>query len=464
MKVDLKNDEILNKIASAFDEEIYLVGGAVRDFLNNVIPADRDLVVLNADAKDFSKRLCNLFDGTFIELDSENEIYRVVLKDKKNYLDITKPTGETLEDDLKSRDLTINSLAVNLKTGELTDVSGGLEDFKNGILRSNGEKSITDDPLRILRFYRFMAIYGFEIEPKTLKYAQKHKELLKLPARERVIYEIMRLFEGKYSDRALLKMDEIGILEQLFPFVAEYKKVPPNTHHHLDLFNHCIETVKQIQNIYENSALEVKEHFENTDFGQTNRLSHLKFAGFLHDMGKFSTWTIDEDGRHRFIKHDDVGSRLAGEFLKQNKFSKKQISYLTKMIKYHIYPSGVMSAPEINDKVMMRFVRKMEDDALDIITLAKADRLSARGEVISDDMVEKNISSLNKLQNFYLEKKETLKPLEKLLSGNEIMEILNIKPSSKLGEVVSALHEAQLSGDVTDKDEAVEFIKEYIKR
>ena len=459
MKIDIKNDEILNKIATDFDEEIYLVGGAVRDFLQGKSPLDRDLLVLDTDVKEFSKRLCDFFDGTFIELDSENKIYRVVLKDKKNYLDITKPVGGTLENDLKSRDLTINSLAINLKTGEVIDITGGIEDFKNGILKYYDEKSVLDDPLRILRFFRFMGIYGFEIAPECLKFLEQHKNLIGKPAKERVIYEIMRMFEGKFSDTTLLKMDEIGLLEILFPFVAEYKKVPPNTHHHLDLFHHCIETVKQIQLIYENSAPEVKEHLRKTDFGQTNRLSHLKFAGFLHDIGKFSTWTVDEDGRHRFIKHDDVGSKIAGQFLKTNKFSKKQIAYITEMIKYHIYPSSVMSAPDVNDKIMMRFVRKMEENAIDIITLAKADRLSARGEAITDETVEKNISSLNRLLNFYLEKRETLKPLEKLLSGDEIMKILNIKPSPRLGEIVSALHEAQLSGEITTRTEAVEFVK-----
>lgn len=461
MMLDIKNDEILNKISSAFTEDIYLVGGAVRDFLNNDIPLDRDLIVLNSDVKDFAKRLCEFFEGTFIELDNENEIYRIVLKDKINYIDITKPVGDSLENDLKSRDLTINSVAINLKTSELVDVTSGVEDFKKGILRYYDEKSVLNDPLRILRFFRFMSLYGFEIAPDCLEFLKKNRDLILKPAKERVTYEIMRLFEGKYSDKSLLKMDEIGLLEILFPFVKEYKKVPPNTHHHLDLFHHCVEVVRQIQEIYENSAPEVRQHFDEKDFGQTNRLSHLKLAGFLHDIGKFSTWTIDEDGRHRFIKHDDVGSKLAGEFLKLNKFSKKQIAYLTKMIKYHIYPSSVMSAPEINDKVMMRFVRKMENDAVDIITLAKADRLSARGEVISDCMIENNISSLDKLQNFYLEKKDTLKPLEKLLSGEEIMKILNIKPSSQLGDIVSALHEAQISGDVTNKDEAVAFVEKY---
>ena len=163
MKIDIKNDEILDRIATAFDEEIYLVGGAVRDFLQGKTPLERDLLVLNADVKEFSKLLCDFFDGTFIELDSENKIYRVVLKDKKNYLDITKPVGGTLETDLKSRDLTINSLVVNIKTGEVIDITGGIKDFGNGILRYYNEKSILDDPLRILRFFRFLQFTGLRL-------------------------------------------------------------------------------------------------------------------------------------------------------------------------------------------------------------------------------------------------------------------------------------------------------------
>ena len=464
MKVDIKNDTILNKITSNFQEEIYLVGGAVRDFLNNKIPTDRDLIVLDTDVKEFSKRVAKFFEATFIELDNENEIYRIVLKDKKNYLDITKPLGETLENNLKSRDLTINSLAVNLKTGDLLDVTGGINDFQKGILRVFKEKSVSDDPLRLLRIYRFMAIYGFDTDSETSVLTEKYKKLILEPAKERVIYEIMRLFEGKYSEKALLKADETGLLELIFPFVNEYKKVPPNTHHHLDLFHHCVETVRQIQLIYENSSSEVKKHLEQSDFGQTNRLSHLKFAGFMHDIGKFSTWTTDADGRQRFIKHDDVGAKIAAKFLKNNKFSKKQVNYLTEMIKYHIYPSGVMSCPNVNDKIMTRFVRKMNENSIDIITLAKADRLSARGGAVTDSMVENNISSLNKLQDFYLVKKESLKPLEKLLSGDDIMKILNIKPARQLGEIIAALHEAQLSGDVINKEQAINFVKNTFRK
>ena len=131
------------------------------------------------------------------------------------------------------------------------------------------------------------------------------------------------------------------------------------------------------------------------------------------------------------------------------------------MIKYHIYPSHVMNSPQITEKIMMRFVRKMGDNSIDDIILAQADRLSARGPEITDAIVENNITYLNMLLRFYLETRETLKPLPKLLTGNDVMQLLNIKPSRELGEIMDALHEAQLSGDVLTKNHAIEFVKNY---
>ncbi len=270
------------------------------------------------------------------------------------------------------------------------------------------------------------------------------------------------LFGGKYADKALLNMNKTWLLEEIFPVVKELKQVPPNTHHHLDLFHHSVETVRQIQLIYENSADKVKEHLERVDFGGATRLAHLKLAGFLHDIGKFSTWTIEEDtGRHRFIKHDDVGAKMSIPLLKKMNFSNKQIEYISSMIRNHIYPSQVMCAPEINDKIMMRYVRKMEDNSIDEIILAQADRLSARGEAVSDEMVENNISGLNRLLKFYLDVRDTLEPLPVLLDGNDVIKILNIKPSKQLGQIMNALHEAQLSGDITTKEHAEAFVKSF---
>lgn len=458
----IRNDEILNNIASFFPNKIYLVGGSVRDCLMGKDTYDRDLIVTDEDAGIFSQKVAEFFGGKFIPLDVENHIYRVVLSDKLNYLDITNPVENSMEKDIKRRDLTINAVAVDIKNCEILDLVGGLNDIKNQVLKGIEDENFVNDPLRILRVFRFYSLLGFEIDEHLLSIVTKYSDLIEKPAKERIEYELMKLFSGKYADLSLLKMDECGILEKLFPIVKELKQVPPNAHHHLDLFHHSIETIKQVQLLYDASQPDVKSHMDKVDFGGFSRLAHLKLACFMHDIGKFSTWTIEEDtGRHRFIKHDDVGSKLAKPILKKMCFSNKQIEYITLMIKKHMYPTMVVQAPELTDKVMMRFVRKMEDDAIDNILIAQADRLSARGPEITDEIVNENISALNKLLQFYLKAQETLKPLPKLLDGNEVMKILNISPSPKLGQIINALNEAQINGDIITKEDAISFVKNY---
>ncbi len=457
----IKNDDILSKIITSFDNEIYLVGGTVRDFYLGNESVDRDIIVMDEDARVFALKLAEFFDATFVPLDEENKIYRLVMSDKINYIDITNPIENSLEKDLMRRDLTINAIAVNIRSGEIVDISGGVTDIKNGCINYVNELNFVDDPLRLLRVYRFQAMYGFELAPETISAVCRYSDLIHKPAAERINYELMKLFNGEFAHVALENMNKTWILEEIFPIVKELKQVPPNSHHHLDLFHHSIETVKQVQNLYNASSDEVKEHLNKIEFGGFSRLAHLKLAAFLHDIGKFSTWTIEE-GKHRFIKHDDVGAKMSLKILKDLHFSNKQADYISSMIKYHIYPSHVMTSPQITEKIMMRYVRKMDKNSIDAVILAQADRLSARGPEITDEIVERNISSLNMLLRFYLEARETLKPLPKLLTGDEVMTLLNIKPSRKLGEIMNALHEAQISGDVTSKEHAVDFVKKLV--
>lgn len=453
--MNIKDDFILKDI-----NEGYLVGGSIRDFFTKKCEfCDRDISIKGAE--NFARKLANKLDATFIELDNENKIYRIVLKDKINFLDISEMQGNSIEDDLKRRDFTINAIAYDLSNENFIDVTGGLNDLKNKVLRHIDDKNFEEDPLRVLRAFRFYSMTGFEMTEELVKALKKYMPLALVPAKERINYEIMKLFGGDYASSALLKMDELGLLEKIIPQVKEMKNVPPNTHHHLDLFHHVIETVRQIEIIYAGLSGFEKEHMDAVDFGGFPRINHLKLAGFLHDIGKYSTWTIEESGRHRFIKHDDVGSKMVVPLLRDLKFSKKQIEYVSCMIKNHIYPSNVIVAPVLNEKVMMRYVRKMGENVVDNIILAKADRLSARGVDITEEVVNSNINGLNKLLEFYLSKKDSLTPLPKLLDGREIMTLLNIKPSPKLGEIISALNEAQLNGDVTTPEDAKNFVMNF---
>ena len=457
--MNIKDDFLLSQI-----NEGYLVGGSVRDALMGRVFVDRDIAI--KDAENFAKKLAEKFNATFIVLDPEYKIYRLVLEDKINYLDISEIQGElnadaNIEEDLSRRDFAMNAIAINLANGEIIDPFGGKSDIENKIIRHIKDSNFEEDPLRILRAFRFAATTGFELSEETKACIRKFKHLLFNPAKERINYELMKLFGGGNCSKVLLEMDEFGILEELFPFVKEMKKVTPNTHHHLDLFHHVIETVRNIEELYITASSIEKEHLDSVNFGGFPRINHIKLAGFLHDIGKYSTWTIEESGRHRFIKHDDVGAKMCIPFLREMKFSKKQIEYISSMIKNHIYPSNVICAPDLNEKVMMRYLRKMDTNVIDNIILAKADRLSARGEAITEDIVKENLNGLDKLLNFYLEKRDTMKPLPKLIDGNEVMQIKKIKQSPLLGEILNALKEAQLNGDINTKEEAIDFVKNF---
>ena len=283
-------DNVLDSIKEIIkDKKVYLVGGYLRNyFLNNKISFDRDLVVLG-DSKALAIEISEKLNGTFIELDSENEIYRVVLQDKINYFDISKMLNNSLKEDIKRRDFTINSIFYDLNENKIIDLFNGVEDIKRKVLRTIDFNNFIDDPLRFLRLYRFFSLLGFKIEEDLSLFVKNNFNLIKTVAKERINYEIIKIFEGEFVVETLLKMYEDGILELIFPFVKEIKRIPNNSHHHLDLIHHSIETVKQIK----------------TD----NPI--LKIAAFYHDIGKPSTWTIEPVGRHRFIGHDIVGAKLA---------------------------------------------------------------------------------------------------------------------------------------------------------
>lgn len=459
----IKNDQLLNTIMGfAKDTDIYAVGGVLRDFYLDIENFDKDIIVDKKDARDFAQKLAVEIDASFVPLDEENKIYRLVLQDKIHYIDVANLIGENIEEDLKRRDLTLNSIAINLKTLEIIDLNDGINDLKSKKIRHISEQNLLDDPLRMLRAYRFHAMLGFDLDKDLKEIIKKHAAKIHQSAFERTSYELLKLFSGSYSAKTLVEMNESDLLTEILPVTSELKKVPPNLHHHLNLFEHSIEVVNQIQKLYESSPAEVQEHLQKVDFGGTTRLAHLKLAGFLHDIGKPETWTIEEEtGKHRFIKHDDLGAKMAGSMLKNAKFSKKQIDYIAKMIKYHIYPSHVVAAPDLNEKIYMRLIRKMENEVIDVIILAMADRLSARGVEITDAIVEKNINNLQSLLDFYLNIKNNLKPLPKLLSGEEIIEILRIPPSPQLGKIIKSIQEAQLSGEISTREEALTFIGKF---
>ena len=223
----IDNDEVI-KLIKPFckDVEAYVVGGFVRDVLMDKKSPDRDLIICDCDVEAFSKNIADKLNAYFIELDSINKIYRVVLENKIDYIDITCPIENSFEKDIKRRDLTINAIAYDLNKKEIVDIVGGVDDIKNKKIKGICEQNFIDDPLRLLRIFRFYSKTGFEIDNSLIELSKKIFKDINKPAKERITVELLKMFEGKYCDLALLKLDECGLLEEIFPIYKEVKKIP----------------------------------------------------------------------------------------------------------------------------------------------------------------------------------------------------------------------------------------------
>lgn len=441
VKEQLLTNEILNRATNLLAHfECFLVGGFIRDLFLDKESFDFD-IVCPGDSKAAARILSNELSGTFVELDAQNEIYRVVLEDKKTFFDVSRALNNNILDDAKRRDFTINSVFFNLNKREFFDPCSGILDIDNKTIKTCDINNIKDDPLRMLRAFRFSSLTGFRVDETILNFIKNNAKLIHKCANERICHEIIKLFEGDYLCESLMLADNAALLGEIFPFVDEIKNIPPNTHHHLDLFHHSLETMRRI--------------------GLKKPL--LRLAAFCHDIGKPSTHTIEPNGRHRFIGHDDVGSKLIKPILTKLKFSKKQIEYISLMIKYHIYPSALMCSNDVQDKAKIRFIRKLDPYVEDIIELARADRLSARGPMVSEEMINENLKNLDSLLDYYYKIKPSLEQLPKLIDGIEIMQVLNIEPSPYLGEIIDALKEAQIEGRVATREDAIKFINTYVK-
>lgn len=432
-------DSLIEKIKPYIKNyDSYLVGGYLRDLLSGEISPDRDIAIKCDNLAKLTKKIADELNGSFVELDPVNEIYRVVFGN--DYIDFAKLLNNNLIDDIKRRDFTINAITYDINNEKFVDITGGKKDFEEKIIRTYKISNLSDDPLRTLRAIRFQAKLGFRIDDEIINFIKENNSLILNVAPERIHQELIKTFEGKFLIDALFSMDETGLLDVIFPFFKDIKKIPSNSHHHLDLFHHLIETTRNIR---------------------INK-PELKLAAFIHDLAKPDCWTIEKDtGRHRFIGHDELGAKKVVPFLKKLKFSNKEIEYISKMVQFHIYPSALMKDENVTERAIIRFIRKIGDDTLDLLELARADRLSARGPAVSDEMVQVNLSNLEKLKEKYFEISPKLKEMPKLVDGNEIMQILNLKPSPKLKEIIDEIKELQLEGKINTKEDAINFLKNY---
>ncbi len=448
-------------LAQAHGGVAYLVGGAVRDLLiSGELPLDLDFTLIDCKADQLAKLLADDEGGHLVPLDWDFGIHRVVFDNGLN-IDLADALENDLQTDLARRDLTVNAMAMDLQTGELIDPFHGAADLSAKTIRMVSELNLLDDPLRMLRVFRIGAavqagtLHEIVFDEATLAVVRAHGLKIWESAAERIQYEFLRLLSVEPCFPALKAMADCGLLEVLIPDLTPMKTIGSSGFHHLGLFDHTMELVKQAERLIEECPPNTREWVRQPFTPSVTRFGLIKLGCLLHDIGKPATMGTREDAVHgqrlTFYGHEEVGEQMADPLLKRWKVSNEIRAYVKKLIRWHLYPCQF--GPESPRKSVLKFYRRMGEETLDVVLLALADRHSACGDWLSrEDFDNSHRAHLWLMENYVAE--ELVLKLPRLLSGHDVMQTLGVGPGPHLKEMLDALQEAQQLNEVSTPEAA----------
>ena len=445
-------------------KDFYLTGGSVRALFTSEEIVDLDLT-LKEDVISlvfFAKKFLNYH---FVPLAPELGIYR--LAKNKNTIDFTSFRGETIEEDLKKRDFTFNAMAIPISSlfenkFLIFDPFLGYKDLKEKIIRIIAEENIIEDPLRILRGYRFFA-YGFgEIESNTRKLFRIHKSKINRCAKERILQELLYILTSSKTFETFKLMDEDSILKELFPYIEKTKGIPQPSFHHLDVGDHLFESLKWAEEILKNPktylGIEMREKIKEKDF-----IISVKLASLFHDLGKAYTYEIKD--RITFYGHEKVSAELFKEMAEKLRFKRDLIDRIYILIKNHMRPFHLLNEKK-KGRLTLRAKRNLLRDVPyleDLFIVCMADSLASQGPDKEPDYEKRLIVFFNEL----FELKEQLEKESKkkrLITGNDLIE-LGFKPGPIFREILQDIELQVLEKKLNSKEEALKYIEEkYSKR
>ncbi|MDP8216696.1 MAG: HD domain-containing protein [Candidatus Kaelpia imicola] len=447
------------------DEEIYLVGGFLRDL---ILGRKRDSLdfdfASSGDVGSISKKFAESIGGSWVSLDDFNRIYRVVIREESIIqYDFSALRGESIEEDLKSRDYTINALGLKvekkgLDTENLIDPCGGLNDLSKEIVRVISEDNLLSDPLRILRRVSIASYLDFTIEPSSYELLKKHSGLIKSIAGERISFELFRLFQGSSSYKYVQILHQLGILSIILPGWAGLSIPDPGPYHHLPVDFHSIESLKQLESLLEDLAdnLRVQDYLNEKIRENRRRVDILKLAALLHDIGKGSAYFVDSDGKIKFTGHDKLGREMIDDLALELKLSKRESTMISDMVYYHLRPGCLIECIH-SKKAKFRYFRDTDSEAVSIMLLSVADKSATRGELSDlNDIANHREVLLDLIEEYFNKSEEIIPP--KLINGNDIIEILKIEPSRKVGQILKEIQERQALGEIKTREDAMKYI------
>ncbi len=411
------NIKELSEIFRKNNFSLFLVGGAVRDWLLGIKNHDYDFTT---DAKpDEVKSLFKHTIDTGVKHGTVTVLYKggsyeiTTFRTESDYSDMRHPDKvefvTSLDEDLRRRDFTINALAINLADGKLIDKDNKTSDLENGLIRAIGDpdERFKEDALRMLRACRFSSKLNFEIEKNTLKAIIRLKENISFVSAERIREELFKLIDSPSPRRGLNYMKETGLMKIILPELEATSGVMQLGYHNEDVYEHSIMALEYAAK--HNFPLEVK------------------LACLFHDIGKPETQKMG-NGRYTFYTHEAVGAKMTENILRRLKASNKEIEDVSHLVGEHMFNY----TPLWTDAAVRRFINRVGLDYIDrLFMLRDADREATTNLKASQDNSELRLRVNNQKKNAL-----SLKDLK--INGNDLKK-LGITDGKKIGKTLNRL-------------------------
>lgn len=435
-------EEILSKFQKR-GFEIYIVGGAVRDIIMGKTIDDWDFTT-NATPEEILKivsgGLYNNQFGTVItpnpdDKDKPHEI--TTFRKEEGYADARHPDkitwGKNLQEDLARREATISAMAIKPTIGkkeefELIDPYNGIGDLKNKIFKAvgNPDERYAEDALRMMRAIRISAQLGFAIEEKTFEGIKKNVTLINKIAKERIKDELFKLLKSPYPYEGLLLLRNSGLIQEILPelekcFGVEQKS--PGRHHIYDVGNHLLTSLK----------------FCKSDDPL------VRFATLIHDIGKPQTYKKLDSGTITFYNHEIVSTKIAQNIAERLRFSNDEKEKLITLVRYHQFTVDERQT----DSAIRRFIKNVgKENIKDMLDLRVADRLGG-GARETSWRLEEFKKRLIEVQ------KEPFTVRDLKIDGNDVMQVLKIKPGPKVGAILEKLFKKVVAKEIPNEKEVL---------
>jgi putative nucleotidyltransferase with HDIG domain len=442
--------QLIGETADELGVDAYVIGGFVRDyFLKRGTPKDIDVVAVGSGiqlAKKVASKLkgkpeVSIFKnfGTAMIKHNGLELEFVGARKESYHHDSRKPVVEdgTLEDDQNRRDFTINAMALALNQsnfGQLLDPFDGLADLDKKIIRTPLEPGITysDDPLRMMRAIRFATQLHFTIELKSLQAITENKDRIKIISKERIVDELHKILMSSKPSLGFKLMHQTGLLYLILPELTALQGIEEvEGQRHKDNFWHTLEVVDNISEATDNLW--------------------LRWAALLHDIGKAPTKKFHKRIGWTFHGHEFVGSKMVYKLFKRLRMPlNDKMKFVQKMVLMSSRPI-ILAEDHVTDSAVRRLVFDAGDFVDDLMTLCEA------------DITTKNPKKQRKYKNNFqmvrqkiveVEERDHIRNFQPPVSGEEIMQTFNLKPSKEIGIIKDAIKEAILEGEIPNEYKA----------